>query len=214
MVHKYTDVKKLLGVGFYDRDLFTQNMWASASFSSEFQPDQKTASISDFNKFNKVGPALFRQIYGDYSSQNQWSLTELSRTGRYLQTPSLNALRFYETGYYWWIQRSALTMSTLNDTIVATPAPFTKQLAKQQQTSTDTMPFLRSELSQTLQSPFYTNLSTPNSVLASQIKSSDDLYLSYVAPEFMTSSVTGDITSILRNTAHPVFMFYSPRRLS
>ena len=104
-------------------------------------------------------------------------------------------------------------MSTLNDAIVAAPTSSTKQLVKQQPTSTDTMPFLRSELSQTLQSPFRVNLPTTTSVPASQLNPSDDLYLSYVAPEFMTSSVTGDITSILRNTAHPVFMFYTPRRL-
>ena len=214
MVHKFTDVKRLLGLGFYNRDLFTQNMWASASFSQGFQGGQQSALTSDFNKFDKVGPALFRQLYGDYSEQAQLSSSELTRTGRYLQTPSLSTLSFYETGYYWWIQRSALTMSTLNDAVFAAPSTPVNVPSTQPQSFNANTPFLRSELSKMLQSPFNPNLGVEWGTSGSQSTTSNDLYLSYTPSDLMSPSVTGDVTSILRNTAHPVFVFYGPRRLS
>lgn len=214
MVHKYTDVKKLLGVGFFDRDIFTRNMWASASFSGEFQADQKVATVSDFTKFDKVGPALFRELYGDYLGQGEWSLRELTQTSRSLQTPSINALRFYESGYYWWLQRSALTMSTASDSILSAPMPVSRSVASDSKSLETLAPFLRAELRQITQSPFYASQSSLDESEVSKASVSNDLYLSYASDELMTPSITSDVAAILRNTAHPVFVFYGPRRLS
>lgn len=89
--HKITLSKRLLNSGFYSKDLFNKNIWAS----------------ENFNKYNKKMFDSFSNLYYNDSflkSNNLWN----NRTLMVNNQNKLNSLKlfsFYEQSYFWFLKR-------------------------------------------------------------------------------------------------------------
>ena len=91
--HKLTLAKKLINGGFYDSQIFNQNIW----------------STNQLNKLNstKIFSSIFNIFYENLiSSKDNNNLNfKINTNNNNNQTFSLELLHFYENSYFWYLKR-------------------------------------------------------------------------------------------------------------
>ena len=99
-----TTTKKLLGSGFVTETLTSRNVWASSTLLTS------TQSVA------KLKP-LYSAVYGNFQNLTPNNYGSLFTQPTDLNYPFIDSLNFYETSYYWFIQRSYLFNTLSSNTV-------------------------------------------------------------------------------------------------
>jgi hypothetical protein len=104
-----TLTKRLLGTGFYSSSLLTNNLWASSTFNS------------NNNNFSQIVAPLTKELYSDYGLNSFRSPTILRSNSSWSNEIGVEALKFYENSYYWFIQRFYQLNTLAQNTVISLP---------------------------------------------------------------------------------------------
>lgn len=201
-----TFIKQLLGTGFCDSSLQTNNLWASTSIKNlKLQSTQ-------FNELSQL-------FYGNALHTSSKSLTGHVTALNPLNLSKLNLLNHYESSYYWFLKRNNY-FNTLPELNVALTPNLTNTITSDQKKVINH--FIKSNLNlhglityATLNEFNSIDQTTPhlNSKFELNSNFSNDVYLKYVDFNLFSKSQLDAMFLINNNYGTPTYVFYTPSLL-
>jgi len=195
---KITQVKTLLGDGFYSTTLKNRNLWAANELKQEDQ-------------FSKINNILFNNTL---KSSNFLSLKPFSLNNR----NSRNSLTFFETSYFWFLQRTNLFTNSKKNWLNSNykkvlKLPEYKPVFKEDLNLRNlTSFFLRSAKVVTNPLGGQLLLKQTNQIkLDSVYENNNDFFLSYTEKNTFTEDTSNFLTQVLKNNTFAKKTFhYTP----
>ena len=183
---KLTQVKTLLGDGFYNTTLKNRNLWAANELRQE-------------NQFYKINNLLYKNTL---NNSNFLTLKPFSLNNK----NSKNSLTFFETSYFWFLQRTNLFTNSKKNRLNSSYKKVLKL--------PEYKPFFKEDLNLTSLTSFFlrsakviTNplegqllLKKHNQIkLDSVYLNNNDFFLSYTEKSIFTEDTSNVLTQVLRN---------------